>query len=81
MDFFLVQHGPEHVELRKYPFTNGRCFNHSNLEMRILKRKRGNGCFILKIKMQCIVFLASYLYLVHIIFHFVSPMDLCTGNI
>ena len=26
---FLVQHGPEHVELRKYPVTNGRCFNNS----------------------------------------------------
>ena len=26
---FLVQHGPEHVELRKYPITNGRGFNNS----------------------------------------------------
>jgi len=51
------------------------------LEMRMLKRKRGNGYFIAKIKMQYIVFHASYLYLVHIIFHFVSPMDLGTGNI
>ena len=26
---FLVQHGPEHVELKKYPVTNGRCFKNS----------------------------------------------------
>ena len=70
---FLVQHGPEHVELRKYPVTNGCCFNNSwKFRNEGNERKEEHSLFycINKDGVHC------FLCLLFIIFRLVSYMEI-----